>query len=970
MRIILLAMPISAGAIAAFYLVAAAQVPFLNPHAQRWADSVYRSMTLEERIGQLFMISARSDREVRADSLLSLIGQYHPGGIMFLKGSLHRQAELTNLFQSHARHKMLIAIDAEWGLQMRIDSTPRYPRQMTAGAMPDDSSVYFMASDIARQCKRMGIHINFAPVIDINNNPLNPVINTRAFGETREQVTRLGMQYMRGLQDNGVLACGKHFPGHGNTDTDSHYALPVLNQSRQELDTMELYPFARLFQQGLGSVMTAHLFIPSLDSTPNRAASLSPLIVTQLLKDSLGFQGLVFTDALNMKGVSDYYRPGELEWLALMAGNDMLLYSENMPVAFDTIRSRLLQGLWDTLQLEQRVKKILMVKHWCGLNNYQRVKTDGLYDEINRPETSRLIAGMYARALTLLKNKKNLLPLGPLPEKGIASIVINDTLNNPFQLTLNQYATVTPFRMNKDASSDIISELADRLAIYDVVIISIHNTTTRMGAQFGITPAMNDLIAALNRRVKTITVLFGNAYCLNFLPAAALSDALLLGYEDTGYPQWIAAQVIFGARPVWGRLPVSTHDFKREAGMDLNDFAWRLKSGFAEEAGLSSHLLNRMDSLLVQSIADSVFPGCQVLVARNGIVVYEKAFGYHTYEKQRAVTITDLYDLASLTKILSTSLAVMKLYDEGRLDLNKPLSYYLPETKNTNKKHLSLHSICTHTSGLQAWIPFYKKALLQGNIFSRQPSDTFRIEVADSLWMDYRYADRIWKEIFNSPLVMPGQYLYSDLGLMLLQRVVERITGQRLDDYVRMHFYKPLGLSRLLYQPKKQYPVAEIVPTEIDGEFRNQLVHGYVHDPAAAMMGGIAGHAGLFANARSVAVIMQMLLNKGTYGGKRFLKASTVEKFTSRQSASHRRALIFDRPDEQPEKNPVAPSASAFTFGHQGFTGTSAWADPVNNLLFVFLSNRVHPSASNDRITRKNLRPQLMQLIYESFLNP
>ncbi len=970
MRVIFWFIRISAGMIAGHCLPTLAQVPFLNPEAQRWADSVYQSMTLEERIGQLFMISARSDGETRADSLITLIRQYHPGGIMFLKGSLYRQAELTNLFQAHARHKMLIAIDAEWGLQMRIDSTPRYPRQMTAGAMPYDSSVYFMARDIARQCKQMGIHINFAPVIDINNNPLNPVINTRSFGETREQVAMLGLQYMKGLQDNGILACGKHFPGHGNTDTDSHYALPILNQSREELDTMELYPFVSLIKHGIGSIMTAHLFIPSLDSTPDRAASLSPVIVSQLLKGNLGFQGIVFTDALNMKGVSNYFKPGELEWLALQAGNDILLYSENIPVAFDTIRNRILQGRWDTLQLEQRVKKILMVKFWCGLSNYQPVKLEKLHDEINRPETARLIAGMYARALTLLRNKKNLLPIGQLPRKGIASVVINDTLNNPFQLTLNQYATVTLFRMSKDASLNTISELTDRLAAYDMVIISIHNTTTRIGAQFGITPAMNNLIDALNKRVKTITVLFGNAYCLNFLPAAAESDALLLAYEDTGYPQWMAAQVIFGARPVNGRLPVSTNDFKRGAGIDLKDVAWRLKSGFAEEVTLSSTWLNRLDSMLVQAITDSVFPGCQIVVARNGMVVYEKAFGHHTYEKQRPVTVTDLYDLASLTKILSTALAVMKLYDEGRLELNKPLSHYLLETKNTNKKHLSLHSICTHTSGLQAWIPFYRKALMQGNIFSRQPSDTFRIEVADSLWMDYRYADRIWKEIFNSPLVMPGQYLYSDVGLLLLQRVVEKITGRTLNDYVTEHFYKPLGLSRLLYRPKQQYPVTEIIPTEIDREFRHQLVHGYVHDPAAAMMGGVAGHAGLFANARSVAVIMQMLLNKGIYGGMRFLKASTVEKFTSRQSPSHRRALIFDRPDERPEKNPVAPSASVFTFGHQGFTGTCAWADPASNLLFVFLSNRVYPSASNDRITRNNIRPQLMQLIYEAFLNP
>lgn len=946
----------------------AAQIPFYNQQAELWADSVLKSMTLEERIGQLFMAYSRSDKEAKPDSLAAIIHQYHIGGVMFLKGSPLRQAELTNFLQDAAKHKMLIAIDAEWGLQMRLDSTQRFPRQMTFGAMPYDSSVYYMGAEIARQCKRMGIHINFAPVVDINNNALNPVINTRSFGESKEMVTQLGLLYMNGLQQNGVLACGKHFPGHGNTDADSHYALPVINQSRAEMDTMELYPFAELFRNGLGCAMVAHLFIPAIDSTTNRASTLSPLIVQKLLKDSMEFKGLVFTDALNMKGVSDYFKPGELEWLALAAGNDMLLYSDNIPVAFDTIKNKIMNGVFDSLELDKRVKKILMVKHWCGLNNYRSVSLQNLFEDINRAETIHAISGMYANAITLLKNKKEILPLTKLNKNKVASLVINDTLNNPFQNFLMRYSPVTCYRMNKDADSRTLINLTEALSEYDEVVISIHNTNTRSGNNFGITSQMNDVISRLNSKTKTITVVFGNAYCLNFLPAADKSQALLLSYEDTWAPQWATAQVIFGARSTYGTLPVTTYDFERGSGSIMRDYRWRLRFDYPEQAGLSTSLLERIDSIAQNAITEKVFPGCQVVAVKNGALVYEKSFGYHTYDRTRPVKTSDLYDIASVTKILSTALACMKLYDDDKIDLDKKVSRYLPELKNTNKENLTIRSLMTHTAGLQAWIPFYKKALQKSNVFSRIPSDTFSVGIADSLWMDKKYMDVVWKEVISSQINPPGSYVYSDLGIIILQKVIEKIAGQKLDEYVTSAFYELLGLYRLLYNPLNRFQKSEIVPTELDTAFRMQLLQGYVHDPAAAMMGGIGGHAGLFADAYSVSVIMQMLLNKGTYGGIRFFKEETVDLFTSRQSPTHRRGLIFDRPDEDAEKNPVAHSASSSAFGHQGFTGTCAWADPETGIIFVFLSNRIHPSASNNLITRKNIRPNMMQSVYDAII--
>lgn len=588
---------------------------------------------------------------------------------MFMKGSPQRQAELTNLFQDSAKFKMLIAIDAEWGLQMRLDSTIRFPRQMTLGAMPPDSSTYFMAAEIARQCKRLGIHINFAPDIDINNNALNPVINSRSFGEDKYTVTSMGLQYMNGIQHNGILATGKHFPGHGNTDTDSHLALPVINQSRAEMDTMELYPFEQLIRKGLGCVMVAHLFIPSIDSTSNRASTLSPLVVQNLLKDSLQFKGLVFTDALNMKGVSSFYKPGELEWLALKAGNDMLLYSDNIPEAYNRIMSGVLSGEMDSSEIDNRVRKILMAKFWCGIPGYKPVDLSNLTADLNSSKAVQMTATYFGQAVTMLKNKREIIPFSEIEDLKIASLVINDSLNNPFQFYLNRYAPVSCYRMVKEPDLKVLLNLTEVLSEYDLVLISIHNTSTRSGNAFGITPQMNDIISRLNAKTRTVVILFGNAYCLNYLPAAEKSNALIIAYEDTFYPQWATAQVLFGAKSTNGTLPVTTNDFERGAGEVIRDYRWRVRFGFPEDERADSKLFLKTDSIINQAISEKIFPGCQVLAIKNGTVIFEKAYGYHTYQNLQPVKTTDLYDIASVTKVVSTALAVMKLYEAGKLIL-------------------------------------------------------------------------------------------------------------------------------------------------------------------------------------------------------------------------------------------------------------------------------------------------------------
>lgn len=949
-------------------------VVYDTPDSRAWADTMLSHMNYWQKIGQLFMVDAFSNKDsAHIYQIRQLIDSFQIGGLIFFQGGPYRQAQLTNYYQSRSKIPLLIGIDGEWGLNMRLDSTMRFPRQMTLGAGADDKEVYAMGREIARQCRRLGVHVNFAPVVDINNNPLNPIINSRSFGEEKHRVAQLSRAYMEGLQDGHVLACAKHFPGHGDTDSDSHLALPVVNSSVQRLDSVELFPYRQLIQNGLGSVMVAHLFVPAVDSTPGLAGSLSPAMVNGLLKDSLGFGGIVFTDALNMKGVSGYFKSGELELKALLAGNDVLLYSSDIPAAIQYLHLAVQNCEINESRIDSSVRKILQLKYWTGLNKTEFVDTLQLSRDLFTSEAGWLNYRVYDRAPTLLKNRNNILPLHSYYRDCIASLVLNDTLGNPFQTELSAYAHVDVFSLPKNASRDAIDSLIKLLDDYDRVIVSIHNTSINAAKNFGITEPIVEAVKHLSTRKGNVLVVFGNAYVLNKLPAAHHYDALIQAYEDTWLPHFQTAQKIFGGSAFSGALPVSTHDF--DAGKGIHKDAWDvIRYSMPEELGITSASFDSISFIIDKAIRDSVFPGCQVLIARDNTIIYNKAFGYHTYAKEQKVKPEDLYDIASVTKIASTALACMLLYDKHKLDPDAKVSKYLPEFRKTDKKDITVARVMAHQAGFKSWIPFWKSTVDSAGpsplYYRKQYSAAFSIQVADSLFIRTDYQDTLWDIILNTPLENSGDYVYSDLGMFVIQRVVEKLTGKTLGQYVHDNFYKPLGLWNMGYHPLEWSKSSAIVPTEMDTAFRRMLIRGFVHDPAAAMMGGEAGNAGVFANARSLAVIMQMLLNKGTYAGRRYLKYGTVEKFTSQAFAGslNRRGLFFDRPDVNLGKEgPTANSASLQAFGHSGFTGTCAWADPAEGLVYIFLSNRVYPSAGNNKLARQNIRTRIMQVAYDAF---
>ncbi|GJM30757.1 MAG: beta-N-acetylglucosaminidase [Cyclobacteriaceae bacterium] len=942
---------------------------------ERWVDSVYRSLSEEERLGQLFMVAAYSNKgSSYQQDLGKLVKRYNIGGLLFMQGGPVRQARLTNLYQAMAKTPMLIAMDAEWGLGMRLDSTISYPRQMTLGAISDDHQIFLMGAEIGRQLNRLGVHINFAPVIDVNSNPANPVIGTRSFGEDLDNVAAKGIAYMKGLESQGVMANAKHFPGHGDTSADSHYTLPIIAHSRTRLEQVELYPFKKLIDAGLRSTMIAHLYIPALDSTVNLPSTLSQPVVTGLLKEQLGFSGLVFTDALNMKGVTKYYEPGVLELMALQAGNDVLLFPENVPLAIQALQQAIKDKQLKKSLVESRVRKILTTKYRSGLNNYQPVNLDNLHFYLNRPEAQLLKQNLFEKSITVVNNRDKIIPTKVLDTTYFASLIIGSTDHNTFQKKLSKYASFNHFTIsNRERNKAKYQTLLGKLENFNQVVIGLHTFTKGRSSQYGLTNMDIEFLRELQKRTKIIVVAFGNPYSMEYLQDI---DNLICAYQDQTLTQELVPQIIFGALPASGRLPVSAGAIPAGTG-ETTEALGRLGYSIPEDAGMDSKVLGRIDRIVNEAISEKATPGCQVLVARNGKVVFEKSYGYFSYDSINAVTEETLYDIASITKVVATLQAIMFLKEQGAIDLNKKVSFYLPELNESNKNNIYVKDLLTHQAGLLPFIPFWRRTVdevgLNPTIYSAYPEQNFQMQVALGMYSIRSLQDSLWQWTVDSRL-RPNRYRrgshytykYSDMGFYILKKLAESHLNQPIEQFLEQNFYHPLGLSTMTYLPLCKFPINRIAPTEEDNYFRNTLICGTVHDQGAAMFGGIAGHAGIFSNATDLAIMAQMNLQDGYYGGTRYLQQGTLSEFTGQQSPQNRRGLGWDKPERNGKINPTSRYASPATFGHTGFTGTAVWVDPEFDLVYVFLSNRIHPKANNTKLIKSNIRTRIQDAIYDS----
>ncbi len=939
-----------------------------------WADSVLNSMTLEEKIGQLFMVAAYSNKDkTHEEAILGLIENQKIGGLIFFQGGPVRQAHLTNKFQTLSDIPLMIGMDAEWGLGMRLDSVVAYPRQMALGAMQNASLVYSFGKETARQCKRLGVHVNFAPVVDINTNRDNPVIGSRAFGQNKERVISHSLAYMKGMQDNGVMANAKHFPGHGDTNLDSHKDLPVITHSKERLLKEELQPFKELMNQGLMSTMVAHLHIPALDPTENRASTLSPQIVAGLLKKEMGFKGLVFTDALNMQGVAKYYSAGEINVQAIIAGNDVLLFPSDVPEAIEGIKKAIDEGKLSTEDIDKRVHKILKAKAWLGLNQKENamVKTENLWSDLNSSKANHTALKMAENSVTLLKNEGDLLPLKRLDTLRIANITIGNDNSLVFNEGLNRYANVDHFFIKKKPSEEELNELLANLSSYNLALIDVHAYSYTATNNYGVPALVLKTTKEINDRMKTVVSFFGNAYALNKYFGLKDVPVVIMGYENLDVMQDAVSQGIFGGIGFSGKLPVDASAFYKE-GLGLETMATRLHYTYPEEINVEADWLNKIDTIALEGIKEGAYPGCQIMAIKSGNVIFSKNYGYHTYEKKKSVKSSDLYDLASVTKIAASTMSVMRLQGEGKIHVDSTLGTYLSDYVDSSAyEDVVLRHMMTHQAGFFPWIPFFKKTMSEGqldyNIYSRVADDDHPIRVANEMYLGTEWKDTIFNRIIREPL-RRKKYKYSDFGFYFLKEIIARQSGMPLDAYVNQTFYEPLGLQTMGFNPRNRFPLDRITPAENDQFFRKQIVHGDVHDQGAAMLGGVSGHAGLFSNANDLGVMFQVLVNGGEYGGEKYLDKDIIKDFTSVQfpDNGNRRGVGFDKPVMSGTGGPTYDGIVKSSYGHSGFTGTYVWADPVHEVVYVFLSNRCYPDAENKKILRLNTRTDIQEVIYKA----
>ena len=966
-----------------------------------WVDSVLNTLTPDERIAQMMMVATYPFRDQKYfDEISCLIKNYNIGGLIFFQGSPVLQAKQTNIYQSIAKTPLLVSIDAEWGLGMRMDSALIFPRQMMLGAIQDDSLIYKMGVEIANQLKAMGIHINFAPVVDVNSNPLNPVISNRSFGENKYMVAKKGVLYMQGMQANGIIATAKHFPGHGDTNEDSHYTLPTVKYQYGRLDSMELYPFRQLILNNVGGVMIAHLHMLAFDTAYNMAYTISRRIVNGLLKDSLKYTGLVVTDALSMKGVSSFFKPGVLEVKAVEAGNDILLNPTDVPLAIKSIRDAINAGFISQSQIDSSCRKILAAKEWAVLKKLKPIDIVSLRNRLNSPAATLIQRKIIEAGLTLVRNQDNILPLRSLDTLRMAVVLVGADKPGQFEKTLSLYKDFDCFYLGKRADSLKIDSLLFSLRHYNLVIAGVLNTDSRPLDDYGIAPNAYKFLERLVDSKSVVLDLFATPYSLAKFKKLEKYKAILISYQDQTLMQDYSAQMIFGAIGAKGKLPVTALPYSISTGISTPS-GLRLKYSIPEELNIDSRKLAEVDSIVVKAIRHGAMPGCQVLAAKNGIVFYQKSFGYHTYDHTLPVLNSDLYDIASITKIAGTLPAVMKLYDEGKIVLTNKLSNYLPELKKTNKKNVLLIDVLTHQAKLQPYMAFYlntiepvkpgerltsntysstyslklgenlyanKQIKYRDGLFSSHADREHNVQVADSLFLSRTYPDTIFKLSNESNLMPVKEYKYSDMGFYYMYWMVERVTKTALNEYMDINFYRKLGTTTMGYLPLNHFSKERIMPTEDDVVFRKQVVLGYVHDPGAAMMGGVCGHAGVFSNANDLAKLMQMYMNKGFYGGEQFFKPSTFDYFNSCPfcSAHNRRGIGFDKPDMHSKAGPTCNCVSAKTFGHQGFTGCVTWADPETGLLYIFLSNRVYPDANNNKLAETGVRTRIQEVLVKA----
>jgi CubicO group peptidase (beta-lactamase class C family)/beta-glucosidase-like glycosyl hydrolase len=939
-----------------------------QPDKNTWVDSVFNSLSTDEKIGQLFVVPVPSRiNETAINKIENQIKSKEIGGVIFDSLGPLQQAKITSRFQTVSNVPLLVAQNAAVGLGQVRDSALHLPEPYIVGAARNDSMGYLAGKEIARKMKLLGAHVNVSSFAEISSN-FRDSLSHHSFGQNQNRVASRALAFMNGLQANGILAIVKNFTINGATVLDVQDGIPVIDAS---VDSVKSFPFYRLFEHKLAGVMTAPASFPLFYQDKNivkkndfDAATLSLMFTGKWLKQRLDYQGLTVVD-IRHKKVVDEKNKGNDELIAFQAGNDLLISAGEIGPAIRKIKRLLKKDENFEAVLTTNVRKILAAKFDAGLWRPSVVNTDNLVAKLNSPEAQLVSQKLYEAGITVIQDQRNVIPISTLENKHFAYINTTSQQSGELYQYLSKYVHTSYFAW--DEKTDVES-FSDSLKEAHVIIIGIFKQTPASVIQ--------KLTAFAQRSVQAHEVIvcdFGK----NFSPSAIPNATLIKAY--TAVPETLRAvpQVIFGGLKADGMLPYTISPDAPEGTGLRTETLKRLTYSIPEDAGMNSGTLEKIKQIVEEAITTHATPGCQILVARNGKVVYDKSFGGLTYDNTDSVTEENIYDLASLTKVSATLQTVMFMYEKGLIDLNKKLSYYLPQLKNTNKKDITLLEMLTHQAGLVPFIPMWTETV-KNNVFlpqyySRVQSEGYPLQVSPDLYAAPILRDSVWSwigesKLQNKPPRTPYAYQYSDLGFLLLQRLAEKIFNQPIDDFLAQNLYEPLGAYTTGFTPLKRFPAQRIAPTEDDKIYRKTHIAGTVHDERAAMMGGVAGHAGLFSNATDLAKLGQMLLQEGSYGGYQYYKPETVNLFTAKQFDRSRRGLGWDKPVQSEWNSPTSLKASPRTFGHTGFTGTCIWIDPEFNLVYIFLSNRVYPDRSAKLIT-SNIRSRIQDVIYDSIFD-
>ena len=935
-------------------------------HRTKWVDSVFQTLSTQEKISQLFMlpISSSSTAEQK-QATLDQIKKFKPGSVLITQGSPVSHVNFLNKLQSNSNVPMLAAIHAEWGLGQTLDSTISFPKPLLLGAIKNDSLIFELGKETARQMKILGLQINLAPNADIHfHDDLYPG-TLRYFGDDKKRVASKSGWMIRGLHQGGVLAIAKHLENPKKNKNIIQQDSAVFFDISQ-IDTIGFYPYQQLMKEGVDGLLTSNLDFVLAGKKKPVPVAISSLFINEIIKQKLGYQGLALAEIPYLKKISGKAQPGEVEKLGFIVGNDILIAPENMGAAIKSISKAIKKDKTLQTQLTESVKKILSAKFQSGLNESKLVDTDNLVSKLNSPKAKLLKQQLTEAAITLLKDSVQSIPIQHLENKKFASISFGKEVKNEFTHILSKYAFFQHFAVN--ALSDT-ANLQNKLSQQDVIIIGLFPASK--GFILQILPIVKKLAA----HHQVIIVSFGYTDDLKFFGEL---PTILAAYADDDLTQSITAQIIFGGMGSRGIMPVAIPTVFKEGQGILSQKHDRFSYSMPEDAGMETNSLEKIKTIMQEAIDLGATPGCAVLVAKDGKVVFEHEAGWFTYDKKNPVTDETIYDLASVTKVTATLQAVMFMHEKGMIDINKKISEYLPELKKSNKKDFIIKDLLTHQAGLWPFIPFWAQTVKDGEplaeYYSKEKSEAYPFPVADSLFASKAMKDSLWQWIIKAKVREKTDrtvfdYRYSDMGFYILQHLAEKLLNQPMDDFLEQNIYEPMGAYTVGYLPLQKFTFNQIAPTEDDKLFRKKLLTGYVHDQGAAMHGGIAGHAGLFSNANDLAKLGQMWLQKGSYGGNRYFKPETLEFFTQKQYENSRRGLGWDRPVLSDPNGPTSYYASARTFGHTGFTGTCIWVDPEFNLVYVFLSNRVYPDMNNTKILNANIRPRIQDLIYQSIFN-